>query len=71
MAEDTKTIVHERDHPVKIRLNNNGKGGYSWEIYISGHNADEILPQLHEIDGRLKAVYPLTKIDHGKKRTGA
>lgn len=53
---EQQIILHTNEHPVKVILQK-AKGGYSWEIHVSGSSTDQILAVLREANKKLKSEY--------------
>lgn len=48
---------HYQDSPYKVKLIRGQRGGYGWEISISGFDFQEILQSLERVDKSLKNMY--------------
>lgn len=49
---EIKEVHHTHDQPVKILLQKS-KGGYNWEIHVSGKSVAEILPIIRDANAKL------------------
>jgi len=54
--EGLNVIHHVHDHPMKIKLERT-KGGYKWEVHVSGSDLEEVLSKIEEADQQLIAGY--------------
>ena len=48
---------HYKDNPHKVKLIRGQRGGYGWEISISGNDFQEILRSLEKVDRALRNMY--------------
>ena len=52
--EESKIV---RDYPVRVKLEQGQRGGYGWEISVSGDDEGDILSRVDRINESLKRNY--------------